>query len=65
MEKLIKEHAREGSAEDLVYNISNKDLFFSNDCNTFMFSNFPKSGKDTSIELNFKKEMLNKSKGAC
>lgn len=45
MEKLIKEPAREGNAEDLVYNVSNKDLIFNNDCNVFTFSNFQKSEK--------------------
>lgn len=56
VEKLIKEPAREGNAEDLIYNVSNKDLFFNNDCNIFTFSNFPKSEQDASVVLNFFKK---------
>lgn len=56
MEKLIKEPVREGSAEDLIYKVGNKDLFFNNDCNIFTFSNLPKSEQDASVVLNFFKK---------
>lgn len=55
-QKLIKEPAREGSAEDPTYKVSSKDLVFNNDCNIFTFSNFPKSEQDAGGVLNFFKK---------
>lgn len=65
MQKLIKEPVREGSAEDLTYKVSSKDLVFNNHCNIFTFSNFPKSEQDAGGVLNFfQKGKPCKSKGA-